>query len=275
MDILVARIDAPRLGNIDIKFFSQPTLDALQLGLFISRTESWGSPFRAYIISSGETISLTLTQKVAPTLLRLQISCERSDWQLSSISQICEHFSSSISSVEDLHIETSEPSIVPDDMDDEQWLRLTRGFDNTKDFRLVGKLVTDILHALHPADEGHTIVHPSLRNLHVHQPGNVPLRVESFVAKRQASGHPVQVHPIIPSSRLVFTLPEDRFKLLFAQYANTVGLRLYDRDFVIDNRTVNPWALHRAVFARNGFGSVCPRSLLSYFSIYIRPGYCK
>jgi hypothetical protein len=59
----------------------------------------------------------------------------------------------------------------------------------------------------------------------------------------------------IQCSRLP-TLPEDRFKALFAQFVSTTGLRLNDRDFVIDNRAVNPWALHRAVFARNGFDSV-------------------
>ncbi|KAI9454566.1 hypothetical protein BJY52DRAFT_1188853 [Lactarius psammicola] len=47
-------------------------------------------------------------------------------------------------------------------------------------------------------------------------------------------------------------LPEARFKALFAQFANTTGLRLNDWDFVIDGRPVSPWALHRAVFARNG-----------------------
>ncbi|KAH8977687.1 hypothetical protein EDB86DRAFT_3054857 [Lactarius hatsudake] len=51
-------------------------------------------------------------------------------------------------------------------------------------------------------------------------------------------------------------LTEDRFKDLFTQYANTTGLRLNDRDFVIDGRPVSSWTLHRAVFARNGFESV-------------------
>ncbi|KAI9440238.1 hypothetical protein BJY52DRAFT_131749 [Lactarius psammicola] len=69
----------------------------------------------------------------------------------------------------------------------------------------------------------------------------------------QAPHHPPQ--QTIQCSKLP-PLPEDRFKLLFAQFANTTGLRLNDRDFVIDGRPVSPWALHRAVFARNGFDSV-------------------
>lgn len=51
-------------------------------------------------------------------------------------------------------------------------------------------------------------------------------------------------------------LPEDRFKVLFAQFASTTGIKLNERDFVIDGRPINPWALHRAVFARNGFDTV-------------------
>jgi hypothetical protein len=59
----------------------------------------------------------------------------------------------------------------------------------------------------------------------------------------------------MPCSRLP-ALPEGRFNALFVQFSNTTGLRLNARDFVIDGQPINPWALHRAVFARNGFDSV-------------------
>jgi hypothetical protein len=36
----VARIDAPRLGGIDITFFGQPTMDSSQLGRFMERIET-------------------------------------------------------------------------------------------------------------------------------------------------------------------------------------------------------------------------------------------
>ncbi|KAH8981615.1 hypothetical protein EDB86DRAFT_2975264 [Lactarius hatsudake] len=83
-------------------------------------------------------------------------------------------------------------------------------------------------------------------------------------ALSQIPGAPPQPPPQAPRLALQRTiqcsklppLPEDRFKVLFTQFANTTGLRLNDRDFVIDGRPVSPWALHRAVFARNGFESV-------------------
>ncbi len=161
-------------------------MDAEQLGLFINCIETQRSPLRADILSSGDAISITFTQPGALTRLGLQILCEQLDWQLSSISQICLHFSSFLSSVEDLGIDTIGPSCVPDDMDGEQWLRLIRTFDGAKDFRVAGERATDIVCALCPADEEeHKTVLPVLRNLHVEEPMSMhgPLRdsVESFV----------------------------------------------------------------------------------------------
>jgi hypothetical protein len=83
-------------------------------------------------------------------------------------------------------------------------------------------------------------------------------------ALTQISGNPPQPPPhaphatpqlTIPCSRLP-ALPEDRFNALFVQFSNTTGLRLDARDFVIEGQPINPWALHRVVFARNGFNSV-------------------
>ncbi|KAH9006663.1 hypothetical protein EDB83DRAFT_729665 [Lactarius deliciosus] len=86
-------------------------------------------------------------------------------------------------------------------------------------------------------------------------------------ALAQIPGAPAQQPPQAPRIQCseLPPLPEGQFKALFMQHTNTTGLRLNGRDFVIDGRPVSPWALHRAVFARNGFESVCSRSLKSYF----------
>ncbi|KAH9178384.1 hypothetical protein EDB89DRAFT_1171098 [Lactarius sanguifluus] len=197
LDGLVARIDAPSLREIDITFFNQPTLDVSQLCLFINRIETQSSPLCADILFSGGAFFVTFTRPALNTRLGLQISCGQSDWQLSFISQICDHFSSFLFSVEDLDIKTIGQSSVSHDVDDEQWLGLIRAFDGTKNFRVIGELATDILRALRPADEGHKIVLPALRNLHI-QPVFMrePLTnsVVSFVTQRQLASRPVQIH---------------------------------------------------------------------------------
>jgi hypothetical protein len=98
LDSLVARIDALRLRDIGIT--SQPTF------------------------TQPEALS---------TRLGLQVSCEQFNWQLSSMSQICDHFFS-LFSVENLGVNTEGPSNLPDDIDDEEWLRLICAFVAQKTF---------------------------------------------------------------------------------------------------------------------------------------------
>ncbi|KAI9440128.1 hypothetical protein H4582DRAFT_1578964 [Lactarius indigo] len=207
LDSLVARIDAPRLEDIDITFFNQPTLDASQLGLFVDRIETWSSSFQVDILSSAGAISITITQPGALKRLVLQISCEQLDWQLSSITQIFDHFSTFLSSVEDLGIEVIRPSSVPDNVDDQQWRGLIRAFDGVKDFRVTGKLTIDIIRALNPADEGEKVVLPALRYIYAQERTAVdpPLAsqdsVKLFLAQRQLSNRPVGIYYGSPQQR--------------------------------------------------------------------------
>ena len=84
LDCLVARIDTPRLGNIDITFLSQFTMDASQLGRFIERIEMQRSFSQAKIQTSTHDISISFTNASTSTPLQLQIvSCENYHRQLS------------------------------------------------------------------------------------------------------------------------------------------------------------------------------------------------
>ena len=217
LDILVARIDAPHLRDFDIRFFSQPTLDVSQLGGFITRVESWRSPLRADILSSRGAISISFTRP-RDTRLGLQISCEQLDWQLSSISQICDQFSSFISSVEALDIKTVGPLRVPDDMDNDQWLQLFRAFDGAKYVYVPGEFVTDILHVLRLADEGHDVVLPALHRLYVREHTAVAIQdsVDPLISQRELSGHPVRItNPPSPQLPSILPLPPRSFSRPF------------------------------------------------------------
>ena len=194
LDSFVARIDAPRLRDIDIIFFSQPTMDASELGRFIERIELWTWVSRADVQISADSISITFPNPRTSTYLRLGISCEQLDWQLSSMTQICSHFSSFLFRVEDLRISSTE-SPTEDTVPVEQWPELIRAFGSAKDFRLDGVLAQDIMLALHLADGGHatdTTILPSLRDLGVLKPMYVNdalwSAVQSFTASRLLSG---------------------------------------------------------------------------------------
>ncbi|KAH8999708.1 hypothetical protein EDB83DRAFT_892963 [Lactarius deliciosus] len=198
LDNLVARINAPGLGDIDITFFSQPTMDASQLGQFIEWT-GIQTPFsQAEVQISGYAIFLSFTSSGNSTPLRLQIPCKHLDWQLSCMAQVCSQFSSFLLRVNDLRISKIQPSSELDEADGEQWLELIRTFGGATDFPVASELTTAILCALGLVEGGHAPVLPSLRHLHIEN----PMAMDDpswdglllFITLRSRSGHPLQVN---------------------------------------------------------------------------------
>ena len=203
LDSLVGRIDAPRLRDIEIRLFSQPTMDALQLGQFIQRTEIHTSLSRADIETSAHCISISFTKPDVSTEvsahLRLQISSKQLDWQLSCMAQICDRISPFLFHVGDLRINAAQPPDEQDDVGGEQWLDLLLSlkFGAAKSFWVNGKLTADILCALCSANEGNTSILPSLRQVDLQKSmtmdGPSWDSVQSFLTARSISGRPVEV----------------------------------------------------------------------------------
>jgi hypothetical protein len=173
LDSFVARIDAPRLGDIDITFFSQPTMDALQFGRFIGRIELQTSLSQACIETSAHAISISFTSPSTSTPFRLQISCKQIDWQLSCMAQVCDQFSPFLFRVEELRINTTQSSIGQDVVAGETWVDLVPSFSSARDFWIANKHSADILRALCQAEEGNTTALPTLRRLSVENPMEV------------------------------------------------------------------------------------------------------
>ena len=168
LDCLVARIDAPCLGGIDITFFFQPTMDASQLGRFMERIETLMPLRQAEIEFSELAISISFVPQEGPTQLELRISCEHLDWQLSSIAQICEQIAPFTFRVEDLRVKEIQQTNGPGQgIDPEKWLKLIRPFRSTKRFYVDDKLLSEILFDLGLANGKHPTVFPFLRILRV------------------------------------------------------------------------------------------------------------
>ena len=70
------------MWDIDITLFSQPTMDASQLGRFINRIDNLKLPDGANIQTSEHSISISFTRRsdLRPRL-QLQIYCKQLDWQ--------------------------------------------------------------------------------------------------------------------------------------------------------------------------------------------------
>jgi hypothetical protein len=201
LDSVVARIDAPHLDDIDITFFSQPTMDTSHLGRFIEGVEMQTLLSEADIQTSPHSISISFSKRGAPTQLRLQISCKRLDWQLSSMTQIFNHLSSFLFRTTDLGILSTQSPSVKDDTDSEQWVELIRTFGGANCFRIAGTYVMDILCALCPVEGTDTIdaiVLPALRDLRVLEAmpivGSLWDAAQSLITSRRHCGRPVELY---------------------------------------------------------------------------------
>ncbi|KAH9073610.1 hypothetical protein EDB83DRAFT_2358809 [Lactarius deliciosus] len=168
-------------------------MDASELGRFIERTEMLTLLSQADVQTSEHAISISFTQPDARTRLELRMPCKQLDWQLSSIAQICDHFSPFISQVESLGVNAGELS---SGQGDAEWLRLIHLSGGNVD--LYGEGVRDILSALGPTgDGGYPTVFPALRTFRLFdlEPirGSLSEAVGSFTT-RQRSHHRVQVY---------------------------------------------------------------------------------
>ena len=193
LDNFVTRIDAPRLRDIDIRFFGQPTMVALQLSQFIDRIETRMSHRQANILSSEHAISISFTQPETPLRLELQISCKVFTRQLSCMAQICNELSSFILGVEHLCISVTRAKSQRDDSDREEWLNLTRPFIGTKWVHVAGEHSTNLVLALQFSQIRRKAVLPALCKLCIREPEPryAPLReaLASFIYSSRRSGH--------------------------------------------------------------------------------------
>ena len=175
LEDLVARIDAPLLHVLDVRFFLQLIFDTPQLAQFIDRTpqlKTTHDEARLAFSDSGATISLP--QTFDDRGLELGISCRQVDWQLSSLAQVCVSCfpQALISAVEHLHIlgRLFSPQHREDDIESSQWRELFLPFITVRNLYLSKEFAPRIMHALQELRDRAMGVLPALRYLHLEVP---------------------------------------------------------------------------------------------------------
>ena len=197
-----ARIDAPRLYLLHITFFNQIVFDTPQLLQSISRRTTQRAPEKAHIAFSSEAIIVKLPSQTSDydVLLSVKILCTASEWQLSSLAQVCTSSLPSLSTLGDLYIfeDRENPPCWQDDVENTLWLELLHPFAAVKNLYLcTKKTVPRIAPALQELVGARTTeVLPILENIFSEglQPSG-PLQegIEKFFAARQLTSHPVAV----------------------------------------------------------------------------------
>jgi F-box-like len=223
LEDFAARVDTPLLqvDQLDIRFFNQLVFEMPHFSYFIGRILKPKIPLLATIsIRPNDAASIALGVAGDDHELRVNRSSigvlsRDLDWQISSLSQICDHFSTLLDKVEQLDIRPSDPVLrqtkrLECDMDSAQWLEILQLFPAVRTLRISNDLVPLIVPALNELSGDMIVgVLPSLHDLFIGafsslEPLSSPWAIEKeqFITARQLANRPVTVHtwmiPLLP-----------------------------------------------------------------------------
>jgi hypothetical protein len=147
------------------------------------------------------TLSNFPTRQAGHPGLNLKILCEASDWQLSSLTQVCDSPFLSFFNLERLEIcegSYSRPH-WQEDVENIQWLELLHPFTTVKRLSLSEEFTPRVVPALvELSGERIMDVLPALQSIFLPETslsGPVKEAFAQFLTARQLSGHPVAVNP--------------------------------------------------------------------------------
>ena len=197
LDDLVARIDAPQLDELNITFFNQIVFDTPQVIQFISRLPTLEALEKANVVFSHDAALVNLSSDYGE--LKVKIPCGESDWQVSSLEQICTSSLPPLSKLEDLYI-YEVPCRQPywqgnfKTVEIALWLELLQPFTAVKKLYLCQKVAPFILPALQELVGARTTeVLPTLQNIFLEDLQLVQKHIGQFVDARQVNNHPITV----------------------------------------------------------------------------------
>ena len=210
LDDLVACIDAPLLKELLITFFNQILFDTPQLVKFISRTSALKAPEKAHVIFKNGAATIHLSSRVSNYgALTVEILCKSSDWQVSSLEQVCTSCLPPLSTLKNLYIVddlledmllSESPYPRPnwqDIIENTLWLELFQPFATVKNLYLSEEFAPCVMLSLQElVREGTEEVLPALQNIFVAElktSGPVQKAIQQFVASRRQSGHRIDV----------------------------------------------------------------------------------
>ena len=200
LEEILAQVDAPQLGELHINFFNQIIFDTPQLFQLVSRRSTLRSPEKGLISFSSKDIIVKFSSQTSDYgALSVQIPCMASEWQLSSLEQVCNSSLPPLSTLEDLYIfeDRDYPPRWQDDVENTLWLELLHLFAAVKNLRFCENIVPRIAPALQELVGARTTeVLPTLENIFLEgfqQSGPLQEGIERFVAARRLISHPVVV----------------------------------------------------------------------------------
>jgi hypothetical protein len=199
LEALVCRITAPRLENLRIQLFKQPTFSVPHFPQFMNITENLRFD-NAVIVFKDKKIDVGMLSREADMYaLLLTVDSRGLDQQVSPMAQISHVLSQvfSLTAVEHLTLEHevhSQPSgrRRRRDFDRIEWRNLLRAFSNVKTLRVKDKLVGELSRCLRLEDgEPPLELFPELQGLTYFGRGYAGDAFTPFIDARQNARRPV------------------------------------------------------------------------------------
>lgn len=203
MEDLLARVEAPLLESVNIKFFNELTFDVPQLLRFISYAKKVNSPNGAKVDFHSDFVQITLSPRSGTVgHFTLQVLCAAPLWQVSSMVQICSQAIPLLSGVERLDICGGEDRHLFQEWRNEivniQWLGLFHSFIAVESLHVTEYLGPFIASALREGTRRKAAeVLPALRSLFLEglDPSElVKGSIGGFIAARGRSGRHVTIY---------------------------------------------------------------------------------
>jgi hypothetical protein len=194
LEDLVSWIDTPRLYLLWITFFNDIDFNTPELNQFISRTPELGAYNEARLIFHSQEALVRLSQLQPVRSVQVRILCQVSDWQLSSLAQICTFSLHLFLTMENLYIDEDldSPPHWKDDIENTEWLDLLLPFTAVKNLYLSKRFSSRITPALLELTRGRTTeVLPALQNVLVEGP--VQEGITQFISARRLTNHPLAI----------------------------------------------------------------------------------
>jgi hypothetical protein len=197
LEAVVCLITAPRLENLQIRFFEQLTFSIPRLSQFMNTTDNLRFD-KAVIEFQDNEIDVQFPGKAGTYAFGVKACCWHLDWQVSAVAQISNALSQVFSTVEDLtlgrdgHFKSSEEH---NNVDRIEWRNLLRSFSNVKTLHVKKGLVKELSHCLRLEDgELPLELLPELQELTYFVYPNDHHHYDAFtpvVDARQSAGRPV------------------------------------------------------------------------------------
>jgi hypothetical protein len=203
LEEIVARIDTPRLYLLSTTFFNDIDFNTPELNQFIIRTPTLGAYEEAHLIFNSREAQVKLRpfqpEQSDRRTVEIEILCQGSDWQLSSLTQICTLSFHPFLTMENLYVYEGlySPSNWKDVIENTEWLNLLLPFTAVKNLYLSKQFLPRIAPALQELTGARTTeVLPALEKVLLEGfQSSKPVEegIAQFIAARQLTNHPVTI----------------------------------------------------------------------------------